>query len=405
MPAGVVIAGAGQAGFQAAVSLRAEGYEGAVRLVGDESWLPYQRPPLSKAFMLGKQDIDATALRPEEFYAAHKIDLLMGERIEAIDAQRNCVSLKSGGELAYDSLVLATGARNRLLPAKGAELDGVCYLRTRDEAEAINERMERAASVVVIGGGFIGLELAAAAAESGKQVTVVEAQARLMSRAVAPVLSEFFFNLHRAHGIRFALGASVAAITESEVVLRECAVYPADLVLVGIGVVPNMELPACAGLAVANGIVVDEQLRTSADNIYAIGDCADHPNRFAGGRARLESVQNAVDQARCVAAAIAGNPRAYDAVPWFWTDQFDAKLQMVGLAQGCDMAITRGDPESRKFSVCHFREGRLMAIDSVNRPADHMAGRKLLASGTQLTPEQAADMSVDLKAIITEPRL
>lgn len=399
MSAGVVIAGAGHAGFQAAASLRAEGYEDAIRLVGDEPWLPYQRPPLSKAFMIGKQDIEATALRPEEFYAAHKIDLLMGERIAAIDPSRSCVKLESGSELAYDSLVLATGARNRLLPVKGAELDGVCYLRTREEAEEIRERLEQAESVVVIGGGFIGLELAAAAAESGKQVAVVEAQARLMARAVAPILSEFFLDLHSVHGVRFALDASVVEIA-SEVVLRDGTVYPADLVLVGIGVVPNMELAASAGLAVANGIVVDEQLRTGADNIFAVGDCADHPNRFAGGRARLESVQNAVDQARCVAATIAGKPHTYDAVPWFWTDQFDAKLQMVGLAQGCDMAITRGDPESRKFSVCHFKEGRLMAIDSVNRPADHMAGRKLLASGTRLTPEQAADLRVDLKAAI-----
>jgi 3-phenylpropionate/trans-cinnamate dioxygenase ferredoxin reductase subunit len=402
MPAGVVIAGAGQGGFQVAVSLRSEGYEGAITLVGDEPWLPYQRPPLSKAFMAGKQDIEATTLRPESYYQDHDIELLMGERITAIDPSRRSVRLASGSELSYDALVLATGARNRLLRVNGAELDGVCYLRTRDEAVGICQRLEDARNLVVIGGGFIGLELAATAASLGRQVLVIEALRRLMSRAVAPVMSEFFRELHLSHGVSVVLGAHTQEIAGrgkrvSEIALADGTVYPADLVVVGIGVIPNTELAESAGLAVANGIVVNEQLRTEAENIYAIGDCAQHPNRFSGGPVRIESVQNAVDQARCVAAAITGHPRRYDAVPWFWTDQFDAKLQMVGLSQGCDVVVTRGIPDTLKFSVCYFKENRLAAIDSVNRPADHMAGRKLLAAGTLLTPEQAADPSIDLK--------
>jgi 3-phenylpropionate/trans-cinnamate dioxygenase ferredoxin reductase subunit len=294
-----------------------------------------------------------------------------------------------------------------LLPVKGADLDGVCYLRTRDEAVAICRRLNEAEtrSVVVIGGGFIGLELAAAATALGRQVTVVEAQARLMSRAVAPIMSEFFEALHRSHGVGFALAATTQEIVGrqnrvSEVLLSDGNIYPADLVVVGIGVVPNTGLAESAGLAVANGIVVDDRLMTRDERIYAIGDCAQHPNRYAGGPVRLESVQNAVDQARCVAASITGRSSGYDAVPWFWTDQFEAKLQMVGLSQGCDVVVTRGSLESRKFSVCYFKENRLVAIDSVNRPADHMAGRKLLAAGTTLTAEQAADLSVDLKAAV-----
>jgi 3-phenylpropionate/trans-cinnamate dioxygenase ferredoxin reductase subunit len=384
--AGIIIAGAGQAGFQLAVSLRTEGYPGALTLIGDEPWLPYQRPPLSKAFMAGKQDIDATTLRPETFYADKQIDLLMGERIAAIDRPQSTVVLASGAAVPYQSLVLATGARNRQLRVPGADLDGVFYLRTRDEAEAIFARLESAQRVVVIGGGFIGLEFAAAAVAHGKDVLVVEAQTRLMARAVAPIMSEFFRDLHRANGVELALATGVREIAGdgrrvTGILLTDGDVYPADLIVVGIGVIPNTELAEAAGLAVANGIVVDDHLRTTDPNIYAIGDCCWHPNRFAGGAARLESVQNAVDQARSVAATLTGKPKPFDAVPWFWTDQFDAKLQMVGLSQDADQVIARGSIDSRKFSICYFKDDALIAIDSVNRPGDHLAGRKLLASG------------------------
>ena len=402
--AGVVIAGAGQGGFQVAASLRTEGYQGSITLIGDEPGRPYQRPPLSKAFMAGKLDVEATHLRPEAFYQDQRINLMMGQRIARIEPSNHRVLLASGGQVPYRQLVLATGARNRRLPVPGAGLEGVCYLRTRDEAIDIRQRLGDAQNIVIIGGGFIGLELAAVASSLGKHVMVVEFKERLMSRVVAPIISEFYRELHLSHGIAFALGVKTQEISSrgnrvSEVVLSDGGIYPADLVVVGIGVVPNTELAEGCDLAVADGIVVDDHMRTGNQDIYAIGDCALHPNRFAGGPVRIESVQNSVDQARCVAASIVGRPHSYAAVPWFWTDQFDIKFQMVGLSQGCDAAVTRGIPESKKFSVLYFKHNRLVAIDSINRPADHMAGRKLLTSGTSLTPEQAADPSVDLKSL------
>ena len=384
MAAGVVIVGAGQAGFQCAFSLRTEGYDGAITLVGDEDWLPYQRPPLSKGCLSGKQDLDAIALRPAGFYQANRIELRTGCRVASIDRAGLRAALVDGGEIPYDYLVLATGCRNRVL----AGFEGACYLRTREEAAILMDGLEAAETVTVIGGGFIGLEVAAAAAGHGRRVTVVEPQTRLMQRAVGPIVSKYYRELHTRHGVRIALGTTVAEVAG------------ADLVVVGIGVTPRTELAAAAGLAVENGIVVDEGLRTEDERIFAIGDCAAYPNRFAGGMARLESVQNAVDHGRCVAAAICGRGQPYGAVPWFWTDQYEAKLQMTGLSNGYDEQVVRGDLASGKFSVCYFRAGRLIAMDSMNRPGDHLAARKLLAAGAPLTAEQAADLSFDLKAAI-----
>ena len=403
MSDGVVIVGAGQAGFQVAASLRQEGFDGPITLVGDEPGLPYQRPPLSKGFMAGKQAIEGIALRPPSFYEKQRIQLLAGDKVVAIDQTGRSVSLASGRPVRYETLVLAVGARNRTLSLKGAALDGVCYLRTDAEAVGIKDRLAQARNVVVIGGGFIGLELAAASSP-GKSVHVLEAQTRLMARAVSPILSDFCRDLHTSRGVGISLGVGLREIAGregkvSEVVLTDGRAYPADLVLIGVGVIPNTELANAAGLAVANGISVDQQLRTQDENIYAIGDCADHPNPFAGGRVRIESVQNAIDQAKCVAAAIVGRAQSYQAAPWFWTDQFDMNLQMVGLSGGYDRIVTRGEPESRKFSVFYFKQGRLAAIDSVNRPGDHIVGRKLIANRTPVTPEQAADLSVDLKAL------
>lgn len=379
---GVVIAGAGQAGFQLAASLRAEGYEDPIALIGEEPHLPYQRPPLSKAFLAGQQEADAVALRPGAFYEQHRIRLMTGEKAVEIDRAAQRIRLASGASIPYEKLVLAVGARVRELPRNGA-----VYLRTFDDAVELKQRLESAGDVVVIGGGFIGLEVAAVARSLGKSVTVTEAQSRLMPRVVAPIISEFYRELHTSHGVKISFGPDASS-------------RPADLVVAGIGVIPNVELAAGGGLAVADGIVVDEFLRTEDPNIYAIGDCAAHPNPFAGGRVRIESVQNAVDQARAVAAAIVGRGHPYRAVPWFWTDQFDIKLQMVGLSGGCDRVVTRGNPESGKFSVFYFKDYRLIAVDSINRPGDHMTGRKLLAAGSQPTPEQCGDESVDLKSLV-----
>jgi 3-phenylpropionate/trans-cinnamate dioxygenase ferredoxin reductase subunit len=401
---GVVIVGAGQAGFQIAASLRGQGYEGRIALIGDEPNLPYQRPPLSKGFMTGQQNIEDTTLRPIAFYQSHRIDLVTGTKVTEIDRLDRSVSLASGRRVPYKALVLAVGARNRILSVKGAELDGICYLRTDTEGVEIQQRLEYARNIVVIGGGFIGLELAASAGTLGKSVRVLELQSRLMPRVVSPILSDFYRDLHISKGVEISLDVALSEISGlqgrvTKLVLSDGSVCPADLVLVGIGVVPNVELAGNAGLSVSDGVVVDAHLRTEDESIYAIGDCADHPNPFAGGRVRIESVQNAVDQAKCVAAAIVGRSDNYRAVPWFWTDQFDIKLQMAGLSRGYGRIVTRGEPESRKFSVFYFRDDRLAAVDSVNRPGDHLAGRKLIGAGTQITPEQAADLSVDLKAI------
>jgi 3-phenylpropionate/trans-cinnamate dioxygenase ferredoxin reductase subunit len=402
MAAGAVIVGAGQAGFEAAASLRAEGYPDPITLVGEEPHLPYQRPPLSKGFVLDKQGLDEIELRPQSFYRDHGIDVRVGERVVQIDREERRVRLASGDALAYDAVVLSVGARNRSLPADGAELDGVLYLRTLDESREIKSRVQQAESVVVVGGGFIGLELAAVARTLGKQVTVLEAQPRLMPRVVAPAISEFYRELHSSRGVTVLCGATVSEIIGARGKVREVAVsggrrFSADVVLVGIGVIPNVELAQGAGLKVGNGIVVDDCLRTSDPAIYAVGDCAEHPNAFAGGRVRLESVQNACDQARCAAAAIAGRRAPYSALPWFWTDQYDVRLQMAGLSQKYDQTVTRGDVALRKFSVFYFKEGRLVAVDSVNRPADHMIARRLLAAKVALSPEQAADERIELR--------
>jgi 3-phenylpropionate/trans-cinnamate dioxygenase ferredoxin reductase subunit len=405
MPGGVVIVGGGQGGYQTAASLRTEGFDGPVTLIGEEPHLPYQRPPLSKDFVLGKQQAHQLTLRPAQFYATHRIDALVGERVEAIDPVAAEVRLASGSRLGFDSLVLATGARNRLLPVAGAELEGVCYLRTLDEGAALRQRLAAAREVVVIGGGFIGLEVASVAGQMEKHVTVVEALPRLMARVVAPLVSEFFRERHSARGVDLRFGAGVSRIiarsggeaSVSGVELADGTRLPADLVIAGIGIVPNVELARDAGLTIGNGIAVDQHLRTSDPRIFALGDCAEFPSRFSGTRVRLESVQNCVDQAICVARCLAGRPGAYSAAPWFWSDQGDIHLQIAGLPGEADQSVLRGDLVSGKFSVFHYSQGQLRSVDSINRPADHVAARKLVGAGAMITPAEAADEGFDLK--------
>lgn len=402
--AGIVILGAGQGGLQVATSLRDDGYRGPIRLVGEEPGLPYQRPPLSKAYLAGKVHAGGLDLRTADFFREREIGLLAPERALGIDRSARTVALASGGALPYDHLVLATGSRNRLLTVPGAGLDGVFYLRLRTEADLIRGRLAQARRVVVVGAGFIGLEFASLAASLGLEVTVVEAADRPMARSLSVPMSEHFRQAHEAAGLRLLFGTAVAGVTgkdsrASGAETASGAHLPADLVLVGIGVVPNVELAAEAGLAVENGVRVDEYLSTQDEAISAVGDCASYPSPFAGGRRiRLESVQNAVDQGRCLAARLAGRPAAYDAVPWFWSDQGRMKLQMAGLAMGHDEAVLRGDPRSGAFSVFCYGGGRLLGVESVNRPADHMIARRLLARGLAITPAEAADPGLDLKA-------
>lgn len=410
MAAGTLIIGAGQGGYQVAASLREAGYAEPVTIVGDEPALPYQRPPLSKAYLLGETTAERLMLRPQSYYEKHTIAVLTGDKAVAIDRAARRVTLASGRTLAYDHLVLATGAQNRKLPVSGAEADGVLYLRTLAEADAIKARFHSAQKIVVAGAGFIGLELAAVASKFGKEVTVVEALARCMSRAVTPVVSQFFAEAHAAWGNRLMLEARIAGIETAGgrvtgVSTADGRTIPADLVLVGIGIVPETGLAAAAGLALDNGIAVDGRLVTSDPAISAVGDCASFPDSASGRRIRLESVQNAVDQGRCVAARLTGKAADYAAIPWFWSDQRELKLQMVGLTAGCEHTVVRGDLAARAFSVFCFTGDRLIGIESVNRAADHMFGRRLLAAGQSIAPEEAADPAFDFRArLATLPR-
>ena len=400
--AGLVIIGAGQAGLQAAASARDEGYEGAITLVGAEIHPPYQRPPLSKAYLKGEMDEEGLELRGPDFYAESGVDLRTGARVTAIDRAAKTVALSSGESLSYDSLVLAMGAVNRPLNVAGADLAGVVFLRGLNDAQAIKSAVAGARRAVVIGAGFIGLEFAAVAASKGLDVTVVEIGPRVMGRALSTAMSDFFADEHRKMGVTLRLGTGVQAIAGHDgratgVVLTTGEEIAADLVLIGIGVLPDIALAEQAGLETADGVVTDDHLRTSDPAIYAIGDLALHPNRFAPRPVRLESVQNAIDQGRALGAILAGRPAPYDKVPWFWSDQGPFKLQMAGLNIGCDEAVVRGDPASGAFSVFLFRDGKLAAVDSVNKPVDHMAARKLLTHGVAITPEQAADEGFDLR--------
>jgi len=399
----VAIIGAGQAGFQAAASLHDAGFAGRVVLIGDEPVLPYQRPPLSKSYLAGQSGVDDLWLRPAEFYAKQQIDLVYGDPVAAIDRGRRRLHLASGTEFAWDHLVLATGARCRPLPAPGAELDGVMALRTLADADALRQRLNEAREVVVIGAGFIGLEFAAVANACGAHVHIIEITHHPMGRVVSAPVSRFFTEAHIGWGAEIALGTGVARILGSNgrvtgVETTAGRLIPADLVLICIGVIPNAELARDAGLAVENGIVVDEYLMTSDPAISAIGDCANFPTPFAPDRVRLESVQNAVDQGRSVAGRLAGRPAPYQKVPWFWSDQGDLKLQIAGITADHDTSVLRGNPADRNFSVFCFRGGRLIGVESVNRTADHVVARRLLADDPGLSPEQAADEGYDLRA-------
>jgi 3-phenylpropionate/trans-cinnamate dioxygenase ferredoxin reductase component len=390
MQDGVVIIGAGHGGSQAAVSLRQEGYDGPLTLISDEPDIPYHKPPLSKAF-LKTPGMAPTVLRAESVYAANAITLRLDTRVEAIDLAGRELALARSAALRFDRLVLATGARARRLFLPGHDLAGVFYLRTLSDARALRAALDTAQSVVVIGGGFVGLEAAASIASLGKQVAVIEAMDRLLARVVAPAMSARMAELHRSLGARLLVGKTVARIdgdkTVSAVVTADGERLAADMVIVGIGANPDIALAQAAGLECDNGIVVGADLQTSVPGVYAIGDCAAYPHWQAGRRLRLEAVQNATDHARHVARGIVGKPGDYHEVPWFWSDQGPAKLQMVGLAIGADRQLISGNVADLAFSIWHFRGPQLLAIDSINRSAEHMLGRRMLASG--FSPDDA----------------
>jgi 3-phenylpropionate/trans-cinnamate dioxygenase ferredoxin reductase subunit len=403
----IVIVGAGQAGYQIAASLRQEGFDGTLTLIGDEPFLPYQRPPLSKAYLMGKADEDSLPIRPETFYEANRVEVVRGERVMNIDRQARKLETASGPSFAYDRLALATGSRARALPIEGADLDGVLSLRNLDDAHRLKQVLEHAETLAVIGGGFIGLEVAASSKVLGKTVTVIEALPRLMGRAVAPATSAFFEEFHKSLGNTVLTSTAVARIggigRVSHVEIADGRRIEADAVVIGVGATVNMELAAEAGLSCGNGIAVDEFTFTSDPLIVAAGDCTEHPNRFASGRFRLESVQNAIDQGRIAAKSLTGGRVAYDSVPWFWSDQADVKLQMAGLPMGADTHVVRGDPATKRFSVFHFAGDRMVCVDSMNRPGDHMLARRLIEAGISPTRDQAGDESFDLKPLMPRP--
>lgn len=401
-----LILGAGQAGAEVAASLRKKGFEGRITLVGEESQPPYRRPPLSKAFLAGEaEEASLFVLKPEQL-EKQRIDFISGARATAIDRDGKIVRLDDGRELSYDKLALTLGGRARPLPIPGADLANVFMLRNIADVEAIRPHIDEGRRLCIVGGGFIGLEVAAVARKLGLEVTVVETMERVLARVTAPVVSRFFERIHREAGVDVRIGVAVEAFEGDggpvqRVRLGDGSTLDTDLVIVGIGLIPHSDLAQAAGLECDNGIVVDEYARTTDPDIVAAGDCANHPNRFAGGRTRLESVQNAMEQARVAAASMLGEATAYENIPWFWSDQYDVKLQMAGLSGGFDDIVLRGDPESgRQFSAFYLREGQLIAADSVARPQDFMFAKKLIAAGATPDRAQLADADVPLKELV-----
>ncbi|WP_417687841.1 NAD(P)/FAD-dependent oxidoreductase [Roseibium sp.] len=391
----IVIIGAGQAGAQVAQSLRQGGFEGPVRLIGDETAPPYQRPPLSKKYLLGEIGTEALFLRPPAFYTTQNIDLIPGTSVASIDTSGKRVVLERGDTISYGKLVIATGTRARKAPIPGSELDGVVTLRTIADVDAIRERLLTGQKIAIIGAGYIGLEVAAVAKQLGKDVTVIEAQDRPMKRVVSPVISEFYTLLHRGKGVELLLETGVEAI-EGEGAVRSVRTstgktVPADLVLIAIGAEPNDELATDAGLETDNGILVDGAGATSDEAVYAAGDCTRFYSNRYGRSVRMESVQNAIDQGKVVAQAILGEDVDYDPLPWFWSDQYDIKLQIAGLSDGYDETRVVGDTNVGKFFVAYLKGGRLIAVDSVNSPRSHMMARRVIGETWRddLLPESA----------------
>jgi 3-phenylpropionate/trans-cinnamate dioxygenase ferredoxin reductase subunit len=387
------------------MALRRREYDGPITIVGAEGAWPYQRPPLSKDFLKGPVDEAAVRLRPAQFWCDKRVDMILGTEAIDIDRERKHVVLADGRTIAYEHLVLATGARNRSLPGTPA-LRGVVDLRTIGDARALRQRLQRATELVVVGGGFIGMEVSAAARELGVEVTVVEPLNRVMARVLSPEMSEFFAALHKRNGVRILTGRHVERFIGDEdvrgVVLDDGRHIPAGVVLISIGVSPNVELAARSGLEVRDGIVVDSHLLTSDPSISAIGDCADYPCSVTGRSHRLESVQNATDQAQHVAARLTEQRGEYVMVPWFWTEQYGRKLQIAGVAPGDAESVLRATPGDGGFSFCRFDDSRLVAVESLDQPADHIAARKLLRTDVakSVTPMQVADASSPLKSLI-----
>jgi 3-phenylpropionate/trans-cinnamate dioxygenase ferredoxin reductase subunit len=398
-----IIVGGGHAGAQAVDSLHKQGFKGRLILICDEPYLPYHRPPLSKKFLTGELELDRLMIRHQKFYDQTGTEVRLGVRATAIDAEGRRLRLSDDSELEYDKLLLCLGSRVRLLNAPGVDLPGIHYLRTVDDVRRIRGGFAPGRRMAVIGAGYIGLEVAASARTAGLEVTVLEMADRCMNRVTAPQISEFYRQRHQAAGVEMLFNTSVTGFEgEGRVQLVRSgtgAAVAADLVVVGVGIQPESTLAAAAGLACEDGIFVDEQCRTSDPHIFAAGDCTNHPSARYGRRCRLESVDNAVEQAKVAAANMCGHEVRHEHVPWFWSDQFDIKLQIAGLSQGYDKAVTRGDPAQNRFSVWYLRQGELLAVDAVNSPGDFMHGKKWIAEHKRPDPEKLADAALELKSL------
>lgn len=399
----ILIVGAGHAGAQAAIALRQNKFEGTIALVGDEPEIPYERPPLSKDYLAGEKPFERILIRPAAFWGEREITMLTGVRIVAVDPNAHQVTAADGASIGYGKLIWATGGSPRSLICAGHDLSGVHAVRTRADVDRMMGELARTSRVVVIGGGYIGLEAAAVLTKLGKQVTILEALDRVLARVAGEPLSRFYEAEHRAHGVDVRLGAKVECIEEMDgratgVRLADGEVLPCEMVIVGIGILPAVEPLLAAGAEGGNGVRVDAHCRTSLPDIFAIGDCAFHANAFAEGAGlRLESVQNANDMANAVAKTLTGTDTGYHAVPWFWSNQYDLRLQTVGLSTGHDAAVLRGDPAARSFSLIYLKQGRVIALDCVNSVRDYVQGRALVTDGKSPDPARLADTSVVLK--------
>jgi 3-phenylpropionate/trans-cinnamate dioxygenase ferredoxin reductase component len=400
-----VIIGAGHAAGQVAQSLRSSacGFTGRLIMVGEEPYLPYQRPPLSKQFLAGEIGLDRVYFKPPAFYEKFNVETMLNCKAVSLDRAAKQVRLSDGQAIGYDKLVIATGSRARTIAAPGVDLPGIFYLRTVDDVEAIRASLKPGRKLVIVGGGYIGLEVAAVMVKSGLDVTVVEMAPTVLARVVDPLVAEYFASVHRKAGVKIENGVAVQGFAGKGRVERVlCAdgrEFPADIVIIGVGIVPNVELAQAAGLACDNGIVVDEFARTSDPAIFAAGDCANHPNRLLGRRLRLESVHNALEQGKTAALAMCGKLVEYAQVPWFWSDQYDLKLQIAGLSGGQNKVIIRGSMEKDAFAAFYLKGSVIIAVDAVNSPQEFMASKQLIANKTPVDLEKLGNPAVPMKEI------
>ena len=399
-----VVVGAGHAGGQAAARLRQNGHEGEILVLGEEAFPPYQRPPLSKQYLAGEMPIERVLLRPEAFYAGKSIDLKLETRVAAVERAEKRVKLESGELIAYDKLLLATGGRARKLPLPGVVHPAIHYLRSISDVDAIRAKAVESARLVIVGGGYIGLEVASVGVKLGVEVTVLEMEPRVLARVTSERMSAYYQALHEGRGVRIVTGAHAEAFEDHGSGVRiECAggqTFDADLVIIGAGILPNVELAEAAGIACDNGILVDERCQTSDASIYAAGDCSNHPNALLGRRLRLESVPNAMEQARVAADNMCGREASYAAIPWFWSDQYELKLQMAGFSAAADEEVVRGEPADNAFAVFYLKSGRIIAVESVNNAREFMAARKLIESGKAVDTAMLADAGTPLQTLL-----